>query len=901
MSLLSQSIYQQKQKKDHKKWYVLPYEDVLLQLKTDKNGLDEKEVSARKEKYGDNRLPIKEKETKLNLLLKQFKGSLVYVLLGASAISFFWGDHTNAWVILLAILINVIMGFYQENKAKKSLLALKKIAVNYCKVLRDKRERQIMAEELVPGDVVFLTAGDRVPADMRLIKVNNLRIGESPLTGESIEIEKTHKPLAGDLVLGDQINMAFMGTQVVQGNGIGVVVAIGQETQIGKIASLVSETIDVETPLQKKLSSFAKKLSWAAIIICLFVFLVGVVLGYDAEQIFLTSVAISVAIIPEGLLVVMTVLLAFGIQRILKDKALVKQLLAAETLGSTTVICTDKTGTVTDGEMRVVEINTLDYSFDLFAGEPEDKIKGGDELLALLKIMVLCNNAYIENPEVELEHRIVRGSPTEKALLMAAANLGLEKSRLDKEEPRLEELPFDSAWKYMMTLNRGKEENYTYLKGAPESVLGFSKYIYSSKEQNKLISDTERDFLIKKHQEMSKKGLRVLACGYKKVGGSIKSLKTIEKNDFIFVGFVGLKDPLRPEVKQAIEETKKAGIKTVIITGDHELTARTIARELGLPSEAKNIMSGERLAKLKESELKEIVPEISIYARVAPEDKLKIVRAWQDRGEVVAMTGDGINDAPALKKADIGVAVNSGTDVSKETADIVLLDNNFLTIVKAVKEGRVIFDNIKKVILYFLSDGLAEVIAVGVGMLLGWPLPLLASQIIWINLINDTFPGIAMAKEPPDDHIMSQPPKKPGDSLMPRKTAILALMISIMVALGALFLFNFFYRQTGDIALARTVAFTFLAIKTLLYIFSARNLYTPIWKTNLFNNKYLILALIAGLTMQTFVVYNNFANNIFQTTHIGLLEWLVVILACVLLVGMIELIKIFYYKKEEAK
>ncbi len=898
MSQLSQSIYQLHQKRDHKKWHVFTQEDIFQKLTTSKDGLADEEVAKRAIKYGKNKLPEALGKSKTALFLGQFNSSLIYVLLGATAISLFLGDYIDAGVIFLAVLINVILGYYQENKAITSLAALKKVAINYGKVLRKGQERQIMAEDLVPGDLVFLAAGDRVPADLRILKTNNLKINEAPLTGESVEVEKICRPLSGDLVLGDQANMGFLGTQITQGNGLGVVVATGRETELGKIAGLVAETEDMATPLQKKLTIFARKLSATAVVICLIIFLLGVVLVYDTEQIFLTAVAISVAIIPEGLLVVMTVILAFGMQRILKEKALTKQLLAAETLGSTTVICTDKTGTITDGEMRLVEVATLDYNFDLFNNGAEKEAEGGNELIKLLKIGVLCNNAYIENPEAELEHRIVRGSPTEKALLMAGANIGLEKNKLEKEEPRLDEVPFDSAWKFMLTLNKSGEQKTIYLKGAPEAVLARSQYIYSDQKKNEVaITQNEHDKLLQAHEEMSKKGLRVLAIAYKKVGNKTKTLKDSAQDGFVFVGLAGIKDPLRPEAKKAIEEVASAGIQTVIITGDHELTARTIAKELGMRSEPKNIMSGEKLASLNESELKEIVSEISVYARVTPEDKLKIVKAWQDRGEVVAMTGDGINDAPALKKADIGIAVDSGTDVAKETADIVLLDNNFLTIVKAVKEGRVIYDNIKKVVLYFLSDGLAEVIAVSTAMILGWNLPILASQIIWINLINDTFPGLAMAKEPANEDILSQPPKKPSDPILPKSSMVLALVISLTAAIGALFLFKFFYQQTGDLNLARTVAFTFLALKTLIYIFSARNLSKPVWQTNIFNNKSLIATVMISVAAQILIIYNGFAQSVFQTAALGVGEWLVIILSCLLLTGVVEMVKMFYLPK----
>jgi Ca2+-transporting ATPase len=903
MSKLSQAKTIREYKKEDKKWYSLNQDDILKKLETSKFGLDQEEVKKRQEKYGLNKLPEVKKESKLSIFLRQFKSSLVYVLLVASIISFLLGDLVDAGVIMLAILINVVIGFYQENKAQMALAALKKIVVNRCKVLRHNHEQEIDTLELVPGDIVALDAGDKIPGDLRLLKINNLRINEAPLTGESVEVRKSAEILSGDLILADQTNMAFMGTEVTQGSAWGVVVETGAGTAIGKIAGLVASTEELITPLQRKLNIFARKISLLILLLTLLIFLVGLILGYNFIQIFVTAVAIAVSAIPEGLLVVVTMILAVGMQRILKKKALVKHLLAAEILGSTSVVCADKTGTITEGEMRVVELATLEYNFNLLHHDSKKNKLEAEELITLLTIGMFCNNAYIENPEEELEHRIVRGSPTEKALLLAGANIGLDKYELEKTEPRLDEIPFDSKWKFMMTLNKGnKNFNTIYIKGAPEVLLDFSRYTYSNRAKNKKqeMNSAHKKKMVEIYEDMSRRGLRVLAMGYQKVNGLVKNLKAVE-NDFIFVGFAGVKDPIRSGIKETLGQVKQAGIRTIMITGDHQLTAQAIAKELGLPSQNKNIMSGQALAGLKESELMEVVDKISVYARVTPEDKLKIVKAWQKKGQIVAMTGDGINDAPALKKANIGIAVGSGTDVAKEIADTILLDNNFKTIIAAIKEGRVIYDNIRKVILYFLSDSFAEVLTVTTALFLGWPLPILAAQIIWTNLIDDTFPALAISREPADKDIMKQKPRNINEPILDRENKLLIGLISFLSALGTLFFFYLFWTKFNNIDMARTVGFSFLSLSTLIYVFSIRSLNKPVWEMNILSNKFLLAAVFLGFCLQLLAIYNPFLQKIFKTVPLALEEWLLLILGCFILLIIIESVKAIYYKKRKTK
>lgn len=896
MSQLSRACHAREH--DRKKWYAMPVDEIFADLSASKNGLDDEEIKKRHLKYGYNLLPRRRRQSLWLIFFRQFHSSLVYILLIAAFISFILKDYLDGGVILMAVFINVVLGFFEEYKAETSFSALLKVVVNYCKVRRDGHERQISIDQLVLGDIVYLSAGDRVPADLRLIQVNDLKVNEAPLTGESNEIDKVKETLTGHLILPDQINMVFMGTEVTAGNGQGIVVGTGQNTALGRIADLVQNTRDMATPLEIKLNVFSKKISYLVLIVCLVIFLIGLLLDYELMQIFSTSIAVAVSAIPEGLLIAVTVILARGMQRILKNKALVKNLLAAEVLGATSVICADKTGTLTDGEMRVSRIATLNYDWD---AANDIGASPAEELMTMLRVGLLCNNAYIENPDNDLAHQIVRGAPTEKALLMAAANLGLKKDQMEKNEPRLDEVPFDSGQKYMMTLHKSEPAHHlVYLKGAPEYLLNFSGYLYSPSSPRGQITLTSghRERLLSLQDSMSRRGLRVLACAYKKVSSAVKNLSQVEKNDFIFVGLFGLKDPLRHDIKTMMADVKSAGIRTVMITGDNAATASAIGREIGLAFENKNILSGEELARMTESDLLRVVDTVSIYARVTPEDKLKIIHAWQDKGEVVAMTGDGINDAPALKKANIGIAPGTATDVAKETADIILLDNNFATIVSAIKEGRVIFDNIKKVILYLLSNSFAEVIAVTVSIFCGWPLPLLASHIIWINLVTDSLPAMAMTEEPAEKNIMSRAPRRLDGPVVDRDGQYFIIAISFLLALGALFIFYYFWKNFGNLSLARTVSFTFLVLGNLFYIFSIRDTGRPVWQIDFWQNKLLLAVIALSLFLQLLVVYHPFFNRIFNTVPLSLSVWFLLISSGALLVLLIEGLKFLINNKQ---
>ncbi len=884
------------------KWWVFNLQTILNKLYSSESGLSENEVEKRRLKFGLNILPRKKQEGLLDILWNQIKSSMVIVLVIAVLISFILGDTINGFVILLAVLINIVVGFSQEFKTSRALEALQKIVVNYTKVLRDGEEKLIETMNLVPGDIVILSAGDKVPADIRLFKVNDLKINEAVLTGESKARNKTNRVLGEKTILAERINMAFMGTIVIQGNARGVVVETGKQTAIGKIAQLVAGIKSVKTPLQKKLDRFAIFLTKVILVVAFMILITGLFLGHSFREMFVTSVAVAVAAIPEGLAVTVTVVLAVGMQRILKKKSLVKRLLSAEILGSTNVICADKTGTITQGKMQVVKIITEDSDMDLTE-------QAAEEQLFSLRIGMLCNNAYVAEKKDKLSIDHLVGNLTEKALLLAGLNVGIDKQILEKEYLRLDEVPFNSQHKFMMTLHKfDKEHNIVYLKGAPEKVLLFSNYVYSHRIKKHLeLNSYRREKFVKLYDEMSKQGLRVLALGYKKVPVKIKSISDNNITDrqamsdlytnFVLVGLVGIKDPIRDNVAETISITKSAGIKTVMITGDNKFTAKVIAKEIGLKVEEKNILQGEELAKMSDEEFKEKVNNIKLYARTTPEDKLKIVSAWQDKNMVVAMTGDGINDAPALKQADIGVALGTSTDVAKESSDLILLNNNFKTIVEAVRQGRIIFANIKKIILYFLSDSMAEVTIILVGLLLKWPLPILASQIIWVNLIDDTFPALALTQDPSSYDVMKDKPIKKDENILNLESKVLVGVISLTTALFVLFTFWLFWQgREMNLDLARTMSFAVLGVSSLFYVFSVRNLKKPIWKTKFFNNKFLIASVILGLFLQALAIYSPFLQNIFHTIPLNFWQWFYIVIVGVLVILVIEFIKWVFNK-----
>jgi Ca2+-transporting ATPase len=878
-------------------WHVLSTNQAFKKLESNAGGLSSAEAAKRLSKFGFNELSQGEKFSLGRLLLAQLKSPFIYILLVASLVNFIFRELMDAYVILAIVFVNVIIGFIQEYKTNQSLNKLRKIIKKETIVIRNGQEQKIETKFLVPGDVIVLQAGNRIPADGRLVEVNDFEVNEATLTGESWPGKKSLTPLEVGTALADRQNMVFMGTLVVEGRAQALVTVTGSATAMGQIATMLRDTKEEPTPLQKKLDGFSKGLIKLVGLVAIFIFLLGLWRGNTLLSMFGVTIALAVAIIPEGLLITMTMILTVGMQRILKHNGLVRRLVSAETLGSTTVICTDKTGTLTEGEMRVTQVATFTQSLDL-AVVSWREAENNKEMGRLSQIAWLCNDAVVQNSQNLPDQWLILGSPTEKAILLFA---GLEVSTkdLNKLFPRLQEVPFDSQHKFMMTRHSyGEHHDIIFLKGAPEKVLAFSNFYLHDEKAIRLEKDEQKRWQ-EQWEHFSRHGLRVLAGAYRLVPKDFQDLEVSKENpqEFVFVGLWGLSDPLRLETRETLQKTLRAGIRTVIITGDNKYTAHRIAKDLGLANDKDAVVTGEELLAMSDKELNERIKEIKIFARVTPADKLRIVRAWQSKGEIVSMTGDGVNDAPALKAADIGVAVSSGSDIARETADLVLLDNNFGTIVMSIKEGRVIFANIKKVILYFLSGSFSEAAVVVSSLFLQIPLPLLAAQILWINLVADVFPALALTMDPEEEEIMNAKQTKESQQILDLEGKFITTVITLTSSLSSLWLFLHFWRGgEGNLDLARTLAFTAMSIGTLFYVFSIRNLKHNIFKVQPFNNKYLNGAVLIGLLIQLGAVYLPFLNFVLHTVPLSWFHWQILILVIIVNLVIIELVKALFIK-----
>ena len=894
-----------------KNWHNLSVKDVLYNLKSSHNGLASDKAKRRLKKYGKNILPTKKKFTTLVIFINQFKSPLVYILLIAALISFVLGEMIDAYVILFAVFLNTIVGFIQESKAENSLAKLKEMVHHKSYVIRDGIEKEINSEDIVIGDVVVLRAGDRIPADGRVIEAHELDIDESSLTGESVPVTKVSNIQDKQGFEQSKSNMAYMGTAISRGRGVIVVTSTGIETKFGQIAQLLKETEDEDTPLQKQLTNFSKLFGILTFFIVIVILIIGLFRGVPFEEIFLIAIAVAVAAIPEGLLVAVTVVLAIGMQRILKKGSLVRKLVAAETLGSTTVICTDKTGTLTEGKMQVDHIITMSSVFSIAKNLKNKVIEEEKHKLAhiiAVKIGIICNNAIVENAHETFEKWKIHGDYTEKALLYSGLNIGFDTQKIRNDYKRVGEIPFISERKFMATLNKSNADNYEiYVKGAPEEIINRSCYVLVEGKKRKM---TEEDlkFLKKNQEDLSKKGLRILGVAFKDLGNENISEEFVEENDdelindLTFVGLIAIKDPIRKEARKTIELARDAGIGIVMITGDNRLTAKTIANELGMKVDDHNILDGHRLDQMSTKEFNNIVKKIKVYARVSPHHKLRIVDALQNNGEIVAMTGDGVNDAPALKSSDIGIALGSGTEVAKGTADIILLDNNLKTIITAVEQGRVIYENIRKVIVYLISDSFSEVIVI-MGALIFLPkeisLPLTAVQILWINIVTDGLPNAALTLEPKEENIMKEPPRKTSDPLLNSEIKTLIAAISISSGVLSLAVFWYVFNVTGDFARANTITFSILAIDSLIYVFSVRSLRHSILQKNIFSNKYLIGTVVVSFAFQMFAVYHPFFQKILKTVPLNLADWSLMIFVFAVELIIIEIIKYIYIAKNK--
>lgn len=889
----------------HKKnWHFIPLEKIFIETESRKIGLTNSEVIEKLKKFGGNTFPQEKPYSKIRLFFGQFNSPLMYILLSTVVVSFSLKHYSDTIFIVIVLLINTIVGFYQENKANQSLLALKKIVKIRAKVLRDGYEKEIDSEELVVGDIVFLKSGDKVPADGRIIESKELSINEATLTGEwKSVVKKVNDIVFESSALPERTNMVFMGTIVEEGRATIVVVDTGINTQIGEVVSLLKKTKESKTPLQKKIIILSRWVGLFILSIICIVILEGYFTEKNIADIFVASLALAVSAIPEGLLPAITVIMVLGMRRIFKHHGLVRKLVAAETLGSVTVICTDKTGTLTEGKMRVSHI--LTNTKELIESEINGLVKFGNfnniksHILAL-EIATLVNEAFVENPEAELQEWIVRGRPTDKALLLAGMQSGLNKYDLEKQYPVLDRANFESDYKFAATFHKkDKKNNVLYVIGMPEEIIARSVNLYSD-GKNKKLSSAEVKKLIEKLETFTQKGLRVLACAHKNynIKTKYKNLKELVK-DLSLVSFVVLKDPLRQDAKESILITKKAGISTIIITGDHKFTAKAVAEEIGIEAKDENIIEGNELEKMSEEELKEKVKYVSIYARVSPRHKLRIIDALQANGEVVAMLGDGVNDAPALKSADIGVVVGSGTDVAKEVADLVLLDDNFKTIVKAIEQGRLIFENIRKVFVYLVADDFSELFLFLAAMAMGFPLPLLPAQILWINLIEDGFPDIALTTEQETKGIMDEKPRNPKEPILNKPLKLWMTAIFFISGLAAFLLFFFLWKLTGDLDKTRTIVFVLMCFDSLIFAFSVRSFKRTIFRKDIFSNHYLVGAIIVSTILLFAALYSPFLQKILTTQPLTIVEWLVIFSVSFVEIILIELFKKNIFLKQE--
>lgn len=808
-----------------------------------KEGLSENQVIDLQKKHGKNILPKKEKISAILIFFSQFRSPLIYILLFAALVSLATGEYFDVYLISAVILIDVIMGFYQEYKAQKTLFALRNILREKAFVIRGGQKLQVDISELVPGDIVILGSGDKIPADGKLIEGINFLVDEAILTGESEALEKD---VSKD-------NLIYTGTTVLSGSSVMLVEKIGVNTEIGKIGKSLGEIEEESTPLQEKLNAFSKKLIYIIIGICLIIFTVGVFFqDRNLLEMFRISIVLAVASVPAGLPIAVTVIMALGMHQILKKKGLVKKLISIETLGSTMVICTDKTGTLTEGIMRVV------------------KTKFSDKKIAILAMAL--NNDERTNLEISLINYL--------------KSQKLNPKTIQEENPRIYQEAFSSETMQSISINKVGRENYSYLMGAPDIII--DKCDLSLAKKKEILANVEL---------WAEEGLRILGLSYKK-GSDIKKLK--QKKNFHWLGLIGIRDPLRREVREVINKAKNANISTKIVTGDYLTTAIKVGEEIGLRTGKENIIEGADLEKLTDDQLKEKIFNIDIFARISPHQKLKIIKALQELNQVVAMTGDGVNDAPALRKADIGVAVGEGaSDVAKEASDLILLDGNFKTIVAAIEEGRLVFSNIKKVIACMLSNSFAEIVLIFAAMLLALPAPLSVVQILWLYLICDGPPDMMLSFEPKEKHLMQENPRNlTNKDFFDNFIKFIVIVVSAANGMFALLFFWYYEKLTGNLALAQTIAFASLGIVSLIYIFSFKSFKNSLFKTeNFFGNKYLIWGVIYGLVLLFAAIYLPIFNKLLGTVPLSVLQWLPILVVGILLVVIIELAKLYYYHR----
>ncbi len=892
-------------------WYSKTLPETFQALYSSEHGLNKTETTRRLQEYGPNKLPEAKVDGLAVIFLRQFQSPLIYILLAASAIVFAMGETVDGSIILAVLLFNAIVGTIQEGKAQNTLLALKKFVETKATVLREGKELIVSDSEVVPGDIIILQEGEKVPADARIIAATNLKIDEAALTGESEPVHKIAEVLSGqNLPTADQKNMLFKGTHILAGNGRAIVVATGLETVIGKISKEIA-AIDTEIPLKTNIRYLSRLIVITVASISILLFLLGIISGKSVKEMFTTVVALSVSIIPEGLPIVMTLVLANGVWRMSKLNVLVKKLQAVEALGQTRIIAVDKTGTITKNEMVIQKVYTDGRLFEVggIGYEPKGDIKyenniiapaNHPELLFAGKIAAFCAGTRVIFSEEEKVWQIA-GDPTEAAMLVLARKLGVSKDDLERESPLVGEIPFDYKLKYHATVHRIDGKKLLMVVGAPEVILNLSE-----------ISKAEKQKLESVFISMSQEGLRVVALAEKDFGVGVNSLTPLEverelrsrlPTGLTFVGFFGMKDALRPEVADAMQKATSAGIRVVMVTGDHKITAQAIAKEAGIYHDAHLpdgqgdiILTGPDIDAFSDAELSKKLARTSVFARVTPEHKLRIIKAYKARGETVAMTGDGVNDAPSLVAADIGVAMGKiGTEVAKEASDIVLLDDNFGSIVSAVEEGRNIYKTIKKVILYLFSTNTGEVLTIAGALSLGYPLPILPGQIIWTNLVTDGFLDVALAMEPKEKGLLRGNFERPKKYLVDKFMAQRMFIMAVPMMLGTLFIFKGYFET--DLAKALTMSFTVLVVFQWFNVWNCRSEDKSIFQMNPFSNKFLVGAMAIVISLQMLAIYNPIMQKLLHTVPLSLSEWLIIVPIAASIIIVEEIRKFFYRKK----
>lgn len=871
-------------------WYRIKTHEAMEKLGTTEEGLTAQEAAERLTKFGPNKLAEEERISRFKILLHQFTSPLIYILLVAAVVTLLLREYIDTGVIVAVVLLNAVVGYFQEFKAEESVRSLKRLLVAKARVIRGGREKEIPGADLVPGDIVLLSSGARVPADIRLIHTNELRVDEAMLTGESLPVEKRTEPLSKEnLVAADQINMAFMGTAVVNGRAKGVVFATAGATMLGAIAGEVREIGVVRAPIQDKIDRFAKLIGLIVMGASAVLFVVGLLLGESAKDMFMTAVAAAVATIPEGLPIVVTIAMAAGVARMAKNNAIIRKLPAVETLGSTTVICSDKTGTLTRNEMTVTRLFDGKFTCEVtgtgyeptgeIVADEEDALNENGSLNRLLRIGLLCNESDLFEEEGRFR---IDGDPTEGALIVSALKGGLLEEEERENYPQLDIVPFESERGFMATLHEHRGRKMIFAKGAPERIVEMCG------------DDSDQEEILSKARSFAEKGLRVLAFAWKEAADDQDELSHHDvESGMLFAGLQGMIDPPRTEVIEAIAGCKRAGMRVVMITGDHAVTAEAIGRQLGIVAGEEGVLEGRELETMSDDALFERVQQVSVYARVAPEHKLRITRQLIRHGETVAMTGDGVNDAPALKAAHIGIAMGiTGTDVAKEASDMVLADDNFASIFSAVKEGRIVFDNLRKVTFFLIPTGIAAIISIIGAMIAGVPIPYIPAQLLWINLVTNGLQDVALAFEPGEKGIIDRPPRAPGEGIMSRMLMERTVLVGMVISIGVVWNYLTALGEGASLENARTVAVTTMVFFQFFQAWNSRSEYRSIFRINPLGNPFLFYSMIAAFFAQLAFIYAPPLQWVFRTVPLTGAEWLRILAVSASIIVVVEIDKL---------